>query len=384
MEKYLTYLEYLLRMIIGVPKEIKDKENRVALAPEGVKLLVSNGHNVFVEKSAGIGSGFPDGEYSRQGATVVSAKKAWSTDLIAKVKEPLENEYSLLNQKTILFTFLHLAGVDKSLTVSLLQKKVTAIAYETVEDENGRLPLLAPMSAIAGNMSVTIGSYYLAKFNNGKGVQLGNVMDSHFGKVVIIGDGVVGTHCARTANGMGANTYVFTLNLEKSNKLKDLIGRGVNIELSSRDNIAKHVKDADLVVGAVLVHGAKAPYVVTEAMVKTMQPGSVIVDVSIDQGGCIETSRPTSHSNPVYVKHGVTHYCVTNMPGAYPRTSTIALTNATLPYVLKLANDGIVNYAKHDLGFAKGINTYRGIITYRPVAQALNLEGVFRDLIDLM
>ena len=370
-------------MIIGIPKEIKNNENRVALTPEGAKQLASNGHKVLVEKSAGIGSGFPDGEFIKNGAKIVSAKECWNADLVVKVKEPLKDEYAYLNEKSVLFTYLHLAGVDKSLTDALLGKKTTSIAYETVEDKNGRLPLLAPMSAVAGNMSVTIGSYYLAKFNNGRGMQLGKVLGRKFGKAMVIGDGIVGIHAASVAYGMGADTYIFTRHLDKEKKLKQEIGNGLNVELSSPENIAKHVKDADLVVGAVLLHGAKAPFVVTEDMVMTMQPGSVIVDVSIDQGGCIETSRPTSHSNPVYVKHNVTHYCVTNMPGAYPRTSTIALTSATLPYVLKLANDGFVKSVKNDAGFAKGVNTCKGFLTYKPVAEALGLNEKFKDLKEL-
>lgn len=374
----------MITIIIGIPKEIKDKESRVGLTPDGAKQLVSNGHEVFVEKNAGIGSGFSDEDYKKNGASIVSAEEAWHTDLVVKVKEPLENEYKYLNEKSILFTYLHLAGVDKSLTLALIDKKTTSIGYETVEDENGKLPLLAPMSAVAGNMSVTIGSYYLAKFNNGKGMQLGSVLGKKYGKVVVIGDGVVGMHAAKNAYAMGANVYLFTRHLDRIEKLKKEIGDGLNVELSSPENIAKHVKDADLVVGAVLSHGAKAPYVVTEEMVKTMQQGSVIVDVSIDQGGCIETSKPTTHSSPVFVKHEVIHYCVTNMPGAYPRTSTIALTNATLPYILKLANDGFINAIKKDEGFAKGVNTYKGYITYKPVAEALKLVDKFRELRNLI
>lgn len=373
----------MITIIIGIPKEIKDKENRVGLTPDGAKQLISNEHKVLVEKNAGIGSGFSDEEYKKQGAKIVSAKEAWNCELVVKVKEPLENEYKYLNEKSILFTYLHLAGVEKSLTLTLLKSKTTSIGYETVEDENGKLPLLAPMSAVAGNMSVTIGSYYLAKFNNGKGVQLGSVLGKKYGKVVVIGDGVVGMHAAKNAYAMGTNVYMFTRHEDRAEKLKKEIGNELNVELSSPENIAKHVKDADLVVGAVLVHGAKAPYVVTEEMVKTMQAGSVIVDVSIDQGGCIETSKPTTHSNPIFIKHGVIHYCVTNMPGAYPRTSTIALTNATLPFILKLANNGFINAIKKDEGFAKGVNTYKGFITYKPVAEGLGLMDKFKELSDL-
>lgn len=300
--------------------------------------------------------------------------------MVAKVKEPLESEYPFLNEKSMLFTYLHLAGVDKSLTKNLLDKKTTSIGYETVEDKYGRLPLLAPMSAVAGNMAVEIGAYYLAKFNNGKGTMIGEVLGHFYGKVVIIGDGVVGRHAAKTAYGMGANVYVFGRHEERMDLLREAIGKKSHVLLSTHEIIAEHIKDADLVVGAVLVTGGKAPYVVTEQMVKTMEPGSVIVDVSIDQGGCIETSKPTTHSNPVFVKHDVIHYCVTNMPGAYPRTSTIALTSATIPYILKLADNGFENAIKEDAGFAKGVNTHKGSITYKPVADALKIEGSFKEI----
>ncbi len=373
----------MFKIIIGVPKETKDKENRIALTPEGAKQLVSKGHKVLVERNAGVGSGFSDEEYIKNNASITDAAKAWDADIVVKVKEPLESEYKFLKSQ-ILFTYLHLAAAPKKLTETLLKAETTAIAYETVEDSYNRLPLLAPMSAVAGNMSVTIGSYYLAKFNNGKGVQLGKVMDKRHGKVVVVGDGVVGFHAGSTAYAMGANAYIFTRHLEKKEKLRQQIGAELNVELSSPENIAKHVKDADLVVGAVLVKGAKTPWVVSEEMVKTMQAGSVIVDVSIDQGGCIETSRPTSHSNPVFVKHGVTHYCVTNMPGAYPRTATIALTNATLPYLLKLADKGFEKAIKDDIGFAKGVNTFNGSITYKPVADALDMGDKFRELSSLL
>src|SRR3990167_5993519 len=369
-------------MKIGVVREIKDKENRVALTPEGAKKLKEAGHTVLIEENAGINSGFSNEEYKNSGAQIVDAQTAWSTDLVVKVKEPLEQEYKFLKNQ-IVFTYFHLAGVTKTLTEALLKNKTAAVAYETVEDNYNRLPLLAPMSAVAGNMAVQVGSYYLAKFNNGKGILLGEVLGHFYGKVVIIGDGVVGRHAAKTAYGMGANVYLFGRHEERMDNLREFIGRKAHVLLSTPENILEHVKDADLVIGAVLVPGAKAPRVVTEEMVKTMQPGSVIVDVSIDQGGCIETSRPTSHSDPIFVKHGVTHYCVTNMPGAYPRTSTIALTNATLPYALKLAEKGI-NAVKEDAGFAKGVNTYKGFITYKPVAEGLNLMDRFRELKELV
>jgi alanine dehydrogenase len=365
-------------MIVGVPKEIKDKENRIALTPEGARQLVSAGHEVLVEKRGGIGSGFGDEEYAQSGASIVSVDEAWSAEMVMKVKEPMESEYEFLKEDQILFTYLHLAGVTKTLTEALMKSGVTGVAYETVEDDEGKLLLLAPMSAVAGNMSVTMGSYYLAKFNDGRGVQLGSVMGEKQGKVVVLGDGVVGKHAANTAYGMGSDVYMFTIHEDRFESLKKEIGSDLNCVLSTTENIAEHVKDADLVVGGVLLRGAKAPWVVTEKMVKTMQPGSVIADVSIDQGGCVETSRPTSHSNPVFVVHGVTHYCVTNMPGAYPRTSTFALTTATLPYALKLADKGL-DALQEDAGFAKGVNTYQGFITYEPVAEALERMDEFRE-----
>ena len=370
-------------MKIGIPKETKDKENRVALTPEGAKQLSSHGHAVFVEQNSGAGSGFSDEEYIKNGAKIVSTAEAWNSDVVVKVKEPLEHEYKFLKENQILFTYLHLAGATKSLTDALIKNNTTSIAYETVEDGYHRLPLLAPMSAVAGNMSVQVGAYYLAKFNNGKGMMLGEVLGNLYGKVVIIGDGVVGRHAAKTAYGMGANVFLFGRHAERMDHLKDIIGKGAHVLLSTPEKITQHVRDADLVVGAVLVTGAKAPFVVTEEMVKTMEPGSVIVDVSIDQGGCIETSKPTKHSDPIFVKHGVTHYCVTNMPGAYPRTSTIALTNATLPYLLKLANEGFVDSITKDAGdagFAKGVNTFKGLVTCKPVAEALDMNDKFREL----
>jgi alanine dehydrogenase len=291
------------------------------------------------------------------------------------VKEPLEREYAFLKGQ-ILFTYLHLAGVTKTLTEVLIKTKTTGIAYETVEDDYHRLPLLAPMSAVAGNMAVHVGSYYLAKFNGGRGILLGEVLGNTYGKVVVVGDGVVGRHAAKTAYGMGATVYLFGRHAERMDHLKESIGGRSHILLSTPENISEHVEDADLVVGAVLIPGAKAPAVITKEMVQSMQPGSVIVDVSIDQGGCVETSHPTSHSDPVFVKYGVIHYCVTNMPGAYPRTSTIALTNATLPYVAKLAQKG-VEALREDPHFGKGVNTYNGAIAYKPVAEALRMMKRF-------
>ena len=364
-------------MNIGVVKEIKDKENRVALTPHGALTLVQAGHRVRVESGAGLGAGFADADYDTTGAELVTTADAWNTDLVLKVKEPLPAEYGYLRHQ-MMFTYLHLAGVSPDLTAALLRQRTTAIAYETIEDPQGRLPLLAPMSAVAGNMAVSMGSYYLAHFNQGKGIQLGTVLGQTHGKVVIIGDGIVAQHAARTAAGLGARVLIAGKQPEKVAHLVENSAGNVQFVMSNPDTIAEQVTDADLVVGAVLLHGAKAPHVVTEEMVRTMQPGSVIVDVSIDQGGCIETSRPTTLSNPIFIKHDVIHYCVTNMPGAYPRTATIALTNVTLPYTVQLADQGL-SVLRDDPGFGKGVNTYQGYITSKPVAEALNLTSRYME-----
>lgn len=364
-------------MQVGVVKEIKDKEHRVALTPAGVQALQQAGHTVLVQAGAGLGSGFADAQYLAAGARLVTVEQAWDADLVLKVKEPLPSEYPYLKQN-ILFTYLHLAGVPSDLTDTLLRQQTTAVAYETVEDAHGQLPLLAPMSAIAGNMAVTIGSYYLARCNGGKGVQLGTVLGTRYGHVVIIGDGVVGRHAARTAYGMGAQVVVGGRDRTREAQLKQAIAADLGFFETTPESLSRYLAEADLVVGAVLVRAAKAPYVVTEAMVQSMQPGSVIVDVSIDQGGCVETSRPTSHSEPVFEKYGVIHYCVPNMPGAYPATSTMALTAATFPYVLRLANHGL-DALRADPGFGKGVNTYRGYVTSKPVAEALGLLAQYKE-----
>ena len=365
-------------MKIGVVKEIKEEEYRMALTPAGASALINHGHAVLVEEGAGLGSGFADEEYRGAGATICDTAQAWNTDMVMKVKEPMESEYTYLGGQ-IVFTYFHLAGVARSLTETLLARGTTAIAYETLEDEVGRLPLLAPMSAVAGNMATLVGSYYLARFNRGKGVQLGCVLGSCHGKVVVIGDGVVGQHAARVADSMGASVFLAGRKPEREPQLKRSVSDRIHFFLSSPDQIGRHLKEADLVVGAVLRHGAKTPHVVTEQMVKSMQPGSVIVDVSIDQGGCIETSRPTSHLAPVYEQFGVIHYCVTNMPGAYPRTATIALTTATLPYAMRLANQGLPAL-KDDDGFRKAVNTCQEYVTCRAVAEGLDLMDRYKDV----
>ena len=365
-------------MLIGVVKEIKDRENRVALTPEGVAMLIHHGHAVRIESGAGQGAGFSDADFAAAGAHLSDTAGTWNTDLVLKVKEPQAVEYRYLKQN-ILFTFLHLAGVATELTRALLRARTTAIAYETVEDRDHRFPLLAPMSAIAGNMAVVIGSYYLAMTNGGKGVQPGQIQQARHGKIMVLGDGVVGQHAAMTAAGMGANVYLFGRSKKKYRDL--VISRLTEVIFveSNPDNIRQHIRDADLVIGAVLIPGARAPRVVTEEMVKQMQTGSVLVDVSIDQGGCMETSRPTMHSDPVYVKHGVIHYCVSNMPGAYPRTATQALTHATLPYVLNIAQQGL-QALQADAGFGKGVNTFNGYVTCKQVADALGLQSQYREL----
>lgn len=365
-------------MRIGVVREIKDKENRIALTPTGASQLVAEGHQVSLEEDGGIGSGFSNDEYLSAGAEIVSTVKAWDNELVVKIKEPLEQEYQFLKDN-LLFTYFHLAGVPATLTDALIKAGTSAIAYETVEDDRGRLLLLAPMSAVAGNVAANVGVYYLAKFNGGKGVQLGSVMGERHGKVMVIGSGIVGQHAAHTLESMGAEVLVFGRKRSSFEVMQYANPDSMEFVESTPENIENHIKDTDLLIGAVLQTGARALHVVSEAMVKSMQPGSVIVDVSIDQGGCIETARPTSHSNPVYVTHDITHYCVTNMPGAYPRTSTIALTNVTLPYISILAASGLLAL-KQDSGFGKGLNTHQGMITCHPVAEALAYEDLYKSL----
>lgn len=369
-------------MRIGVVKEIKDRENRVALTPFGASQLVSAGHEVCVQESAGIGSGFLDEQYRESGARLVGVGDAWACDLVLKIKEPLPEEYTHLTSN-LLFTYLHLAAVDPGLTDVLLAAGTTAIAYETVEDSLGALPLLAPMSAIAGNMAITVGSYYLARHKGGRGVQLAEILGARNGRVMVIGLGSVGQHAARMASAMGATVFVVGRRGRDREWAASHPMGGMRFVESGPGNIARHIPDMDLVVGAVLRAGERAPHVVTEAMVESMQPGSVIVDVSVDQGGCVETTRPTSHSEPVFLKNGVIHYCVTNMPGAYPHTATRALTNRTLPYVLQLAENGLAALNGHS-GFQKGVNTHDGKIAYRAVAEALGKMEAFEDLSTLV
>ncbi len=369
-------------MIVGVPKEIKDNEYRVALTPGGAEMLAHAGHTVLVQAGAGNGSGFTDREYERLGATIVpTAADAWNrADMVLKVKEPLPSEYGYLRPGLILFTYLHLAAVEE-LTLQLMQKKVISIGYETVELPNGTLPLLVPMSEVAGRMAVQVGAHYLERMNGGRGKLLGGVPGVAPCDVVIIGGGVVGTNAAQMAVGMGAHVIIIDKSAERLRYLNDIIHGAITI-MSTPYNIAESVKYADLLIGAVLVPGARAPKLVTRAMVSTMKPGSVIVDVAVDQGGCIETVHPTTHSDPTFVVDGVVHYCVANMPGAVPRTSTYALTNVTIPYALKLADMGVVAAIKSDPALAKGVNVYDGKITYKGVADAFGLP--YTDLKSLL
>ena len=370
-------------MIIGVPKEVKDHESRVGVTPAGVKALVEAGHKVLVEQKAGALSAMPDDEYQAAGAEIVGgAHDVWRlSDMVVKVKEPVEKEYRHFREGLVLFTYLHLAPLTE-LTDALLTNKVTGIAYETVRDRTGALPLLTPMSEVAGRMSVQVGAAYLEKEHGGRGVLLGGVPGVPPGNVCIIGGGIVGTNAAKIALGMGAKVTLVDLNLNRLRELDDIFNGRVFTMASNSYNIERAVCEADLVIGGVLIPGAAAPKIVTKVMVSRMKKGAVIVDVAIDQGGCIETAHPTTHSNPSYEVDGVVHYCVTNMPAAVPNTSTLALTNATFPYVLKLARLGAKEAIAEDKGIAEGVNTYDGELTYGAVAAAQDRE--WRSIADLV
>jgi len=368
-------------MIIGVPKEIKTQEYRVALTPAGADALVHAGHRVIVENGAGEESGFLNSDYQKAGAKIAkTAREIWEkAEMIVKVKEPLVSEYKYFRPGLILFTYLHLAA-DKPLTLALMKKKIVAIAYETVELPNGSLPLLTPMSEIAGRMSIQVGMTFLEKPQRGKGVLLGGVAGVHPGSVVILGAGIVGTNALKRAVGLGARVTVIDKSLDRLRYLDDIFHGRIESLASNRYNVAESVAQADLVIGAVLVPGAVAPHLVTEDMVRSMQPGSVIVDVAIDQGGCIETmDHPTTHDAPTYIRHGVVHYAVANMPGAVPRTSTVALTNATLTYVEALARKGWQDAIREDSTLAKGVNVLNGKVVYSAVAQAHGLQNSILD-----
>jgi alanine dehydrogenase len=358
-------------MIIGVPKEVKDHESRVGITPAGVKALSEAGHKVLVETHAGELSAFTDDDFQAAGAEIVgSAHNVWGlADMVVKVKEPVEQEYGFFREGLVLFTYLHLAPLPV-LTDKLLTKKVTGIAYETIRDRQGTLPLLTPMSEVAGRMSVQVGASYLEKEKGGRGVLLGGVPGVPPAKVCIIGGGIVGTNAAKVALGMGARVKIVDLNLNRLRELDDIFNGRLITVASNSYNVARATAESDLVIGGVLIPGAAAPKIVTRAMVGRMMKGSVIVDVAIDQGGCIETARPTTHSDPSYVVDGVVHYCVTNMPAAVPNTSTLALTNATFPYVLRLAREGARAAILGDDGIREGVNTYDGNVTYSAVAQS--------------
>lgn len=358
-------------MIIGIPKEVKDHESRVGITPAGVKALVDAGHKILVETRAGELSAFNDDDYQSAGAEIVgSAHNVWGlADMVVKVKEPVEKEYVFFREGLVLFTYLHLAPI-RELTQQLLDRKVIGIAYETIRDRAGTLPLLTPMSEVAGRMSVQVGAAYLQREHDGRGLLLGGVPGVPPADVCIIGGGIVGTNAAKIALGMGAKVTIVDLNLNRLRELDDIFNGRCYTLASNSYNITRAVQQADLVIGGVLIPGAAAPKLVTKEMVAKMKRGAVIVDVAIDQGGCIETARPTTHSDPSYLVNGVVHYCVTNMPAAVPNTSTLALTNATYPYVFKLAQQGARGAIQSDPGFAEGVNTYLGHLTYEGVARS--------------
>jgi len=361
-------------MKIGVPKEIKTNENRVALVPAGAEALVAAGHSVMMEKGAGEGSGFPDSAYTSVGAKIgADADAVWhDAEMIMKVKEPIKPEWARMRKGQVIFTYFHFAA-DKELTLAHLKSGATCIAYETVELPSRELPLLTPMSEVAGRMAVQEGAKYLEKVYGGRGVLLGGVPGVAPGKVVILGGGVVGINAAKMAAGLGAHVTILDISLDRLRYLNDVLPANVDTVYSNRHNILDAIRRADLVVGAVLLPGAKAPHLVKRADLKLMKPGSVIVDVAVDQGGCVETIKPTTHENPTYFVDGILHYAVANMPGGVPRTSTLALTNATLPYGLKLAKQGWRAACKADLALRLGLNVVEGKVVYPGVAEAFQL-----------
>jgi alanine dehydrogenase len=371
-------------MIVGVPSEVKDNEYRVALTPGGVEMLTQHGHTVLVQAGAGEGSGFADSEFAGSGATIVPAPaEVWSeADMVVKVKEPVAAEYDFLREGLVLFTYLHLAA-DAALTQRLLETGTTSIGYETVALDNGQLPLLTPMSEVAGRMAIQVGAHYLEKMNGGRGKLLGGVPGVRAADVVIIGGGTVGTNAAQVALGLGAHTIIVDLNLDRLRYLSEMLHGHLTTLSSNPRNISRAVERADLLIGAVLIPGARAPHLVTREMVGQMHAGSVVVDVAIDQGGCVETIRPTSHSQPVFLVNGVVHYGVTNMPGAVPRTSTYALSNATLPYAVLLAEQGFRQAVARSQPLARGVNTYAGHVTHQAVADSVDLPYVpLREAVD--
>jgi alanine dehydrogenase len=361
-------------MLVGVPKEIKDNEYRVAMTPAGVQQLIEQGHRVLVETKAGDGSRFTDEQYANVGATIVpTAADAWGAEMVVKVKEPIKPEYGFLRDDLLLFTYLHLAA-EEALTNAMIESGVTGIAYETVEAPDGSLPLLTPMSEVAGRMAVQVGAHYLERPHFGRGMLLGGVAGVPGANVVIIGGGVVGTNAAHIALGMDANVTILDTNLDRLRFLEHVLHGRLTTVASNSYNIAEAVREADLVIGGVLIKGARAPRLVTRDMISTMRDGSVIADVAVDQGGCVETIYATTHSDPTYIVDGVVHYGVANMPGAVPRTSTLALSNATLPYVLRLARLGAEEAMAEDPGLAKGLNIFQHHVTYEAVAEAFGMN----------
>ena len=361
-------------MIIGVPKEIKISENRVGLTEAGARQLVKEGHTIYVEKDAGVGSGITNEQYEKAGAKIIDTKQQVyaKADMIMKVKEPLPAEYELMRENQIIYTYLHLAA-EPTLTKVLCERKVKAIAYETIQLDNGSLPLLTPMSEVAGRMATQIGAFYLQKDHGGKGILLGGVTGVKPGKVTIIGGGVVGTNAAKMAVGLGANVTILDVNTARLEYLDDIFQGRCQTLYSNAKNIEDSVRESDLVVGGVLITGQKAPTLVSKELVSQMSRGSVVVDVAVDQGGCIETCRPTSHTTPTYEIDGVIHYCVPNMPGVVPRTSTYALTNVTLKYASMIAAMGVEDAIAKDKNLMKGLNVYNGTVCYEPVARDLGM-----------
>ncbi|MGQ7946714.1 alanine dehydrogenase [Flavobacterium sp. WC2509] len=361
-------------MIIGIPKEIKNNENRVALTPAGVAEMKNNGHTIYVQKTAGEGSGFPDAEYTEAGAIILATiEEVYSiADMIIKVKEPIASEYPLIKKDQLLFTYFHFAS-SEPLTHAMIERQAVCLAYETVEKTDRSLPLLVPMSEVAGRMSIQEGAKYLEKPLKGRGILLGGVPGVPPAKVVVLGGGIVGTQAAKMAAGLGAQVTIMDVSLPRLRQLDDIMPANVNTIMSNNYNIKKAIVDADLVVGAVLIPGAKAPHLITRDMLKLMRPGSVLVDVAVDQGGCIETCTPTTHENPTFIIDDIVHYCVANMPGAVPYTSTLALTNATLPYAVQLANKGWKKACAENQELNKGLNIANGKILYKGVAEAWNL-----------
>ena len=367
----------LLNMTIGVPKEIKNNESRVGMTPAGVFELVKNDHTLYIQSTAGEGSGFYDLDFQKAGAIILDTigQVYAMSEMIVKVKEPIAEEYAYIKKNQVVFTYFHFAS-SEPLTKAMIRSEAVCIAYETVEDESGSLPLLTPMSEVAGRMAIQQGAKYLEKPVKGRGVLLGGVPGVAPGRVLILGAGVVGIQAAKMAAGLGAHVTILDINMKRLRYVNDVMPPHVVTEFSNEFNIRKHIKDHDLIIGGVLLKGAKAPNLITKDMLKDMRPGTVIVDVAVDQGGCVETTRPTTHEDPIYIIDDVVHYSVANMPGAVPHTSTMALTNVTLPYVLKLANLGWENACSSDVALQKGLNIVKGEVIYKEIIEAFNWESV--------